>query len=108
MLKFVSVPLIPNENCTTPHTAYDTSLITSNMICAGYLEGGKDSCQGDSGGPLMVPNNESAVVYGIVSFGYGCAQPDAPGVYSRVANYINWIQSNMNSEYLVKSTFTKL
>ena len=98
MLKYVSVPLIPNENCTTPHTAYDTSLITSNMICAGYLEGGKDSCQGDSGGPLMVPNNESAVVYGIVSFGYGCAQPDAPGVYSRVANYINWIQSNMNSE----------
>ena len=100
MLKYVSVPLIPNENCTTPHTAYDTSLITSNMICAGYLEGGKDTCKGDAGGPLIVPSNESAVIYGITSWGQPkCAQPNAPGVYTRVANYIDWIQSNMNSEY---------
>ena len=97
-LKFVPVPLITNEKCANPHTVHETSSITSNMICAGYLEGGKGVCYGDSGGPLMVPSNESAVIYGIVSFGYGCAQPDAPGVYSRVANYINWIQSNMNSE----------
>ena len=99
MLKFVSVPLIPNENCTTPHTAYDTSLITSNMICAGYLEGGKDACKGDGGGPLIVQNKEFAVIYGIVNFGVGCARPDKAGVYTRVTNYIDWIQSNMNSEY---------
>ena len=89
----MSVPLITNENCTTPHT------VTSNMICAGYLNGGRDSCYGDSGGPLMVLSDESPVIYGSVSFGYGCAQPNAPGVYTRVANYIDWIQSNMNSEY---------
>ena len=95
----MSVPLITNENCTKPHTDYETSLITSNMICAGYLKGGKDACNGDSGGPLMVPSNEFAVIYGIVSFGTGCAQPNAPGVYTRVANYIDWIQSYMKSEY---------
>ena len=95
----MSVPLITNENCTTPHTVYETSLITSNMICAGDLKGGKDACKGDSGGPLMVPSNEFAVIYGIVTFGNGCARPDAPGVYTRVTNYIDWIQSNMNSEY---------
>ena len=70
-------------------------------------KGGKDSCQGDSGGPLVVPQNytkDSAIIYGVVSFGYGCAQPDAPGVYTRVANYVSWIQNNMNSKFL-KSIF---
>ena len=101
-LKYVSVPLMTNQDCIQPHTSYASSVITSNMVCAGFTEGGKDSCQGDSGGPLVVPRNssdDSAIIYGVVSFGYGCAQPDAPGVYSRVANYVGWIQSNMNSQY---------
>ena len=101
-MKYVSVPLMTNQDCIQPHTSYASSVITSNMVCAGFTEGGKDSCQGDSGGPLVVPRNssdDSAIIYGVVSFGYGCAQPDAPGVYSRVANYVGWIQSNMNSQY---------
>ena len=99
-MEFVPVPLITNENCATQYTVNANEIeITSNMICAGYLEGGKDACDGDAGGPLIVQNKESAVIYGIVSFGLGCAQPDKSGVYTRVTNYIDWIQSNMNSEY---------
>ena len=31
------------------------------------------------------------MVQGIVSFGYHCGHKDYPGVYTRVAKYINWV-----------------
>uniref|UniRef100_A0A673BY74 trypsin n=1 Tax=Sphaeramia orbicularis TaxID=375764 RepID=A0A673BY74_9TELE len=61
--------------------------ITHNMICAGFPFGGKDSCQGDSGGPLVCRGK----LEGIVSWGISCANPYFPGVYTKVRNYVQWI-----------------
>ncbi|RXN23623.1 transmembrane protease serine 11B [Labeo rohita] len=50
VLQEVEVPVIGNRQC---NCLYGVGNITDNMICAGLLEGGKDSCQGDSGGPMV-------------------------------------------------------
>uniref|UniRef100_A0A2A4IV60 Peptidase S1 domain-containing protein n=1 Tax=Heliothis virescens TaxID=7102 RepID=A0A2A4IV60_HELVI len=80
-LRVVSVPAIDRPTCNEQLGGG----ITSRMFCAGLPEGGKDTCQGDSGGPAVIES--TGRLAGIVSFGYGCARPDSPGVYTRIGNF---------------------
>jgi hypothetical protein len=66
------------------------------QLCAGELGGGSDTCQGDSGGPLLALRAggtgwDTGPQIALVSYGYGCAQPYAPGIYTRLSAYIPWI-----------------
>ncbi|XP_064146429.1 trypsin-like [Loxodonta africana] len=87
LLQCLNAPILSDSVC---RSAYPGK-ITSNMICLGFLEGGKDSCQGDSGGPIVC----NGTLQGIVSWGYGCALEGKPGVYTKVYNYLSWIQQTI-------------
>ncbi|KAK7175088.1 hypothetical protein R3I93_002094 [Phoxinus phoxinus] len=87
LLQEVMIPIVSNRDCNNNYGGG----ITSNMICAGLTQGGKDSCQGDSGGPMVSKNGSLWIQSGIVSFGQGCADPNTPGVYARVSQYQDWI-----------------
>ncbi|XP_004382431.1 cationic trypsin-like [Trichechus manatus latirostris] len=89
LLQCLNATILSDSDC---HNAYPGE-ITSNMICVGFLEGGKDSCQGDSGGPVVC-NGE---LQGIVSWGDGCALEGKPGVYTKVWNYVRWINQKINA-----------
>jgi len=69
---------------------YGPGFAAAVMVCAGvFPQGGADTCQGDSGGPLAVPVELGATrafrLVGDTSFGLGCARPNFPGVYGRIA-----------------------
>ncbi|KAI4891702.1 hypothetical protein NFI96_033342 [Prochilodus magdalenae] len=106
-LQEVEIPVVGNRECSCLNGVEN---ITSNMMCAGLLAGGKDSCQGDSGGPLVIKQDNVWVQAGIVSFGIGCALPNHPGVYTRVSQYQQWINqqiaSNQTCFITVNSTGT--
>ena len=94
VLNEVGVTIFADDNC-----ADMTELMTEDMICAGEVEGGKDACQGDSEGPLITKdddNNGAATLVGVVSWGFGCAVEDQPGIYAEVAHFLDWIDENVD------------
>ncbi|XP_069497554.1 trypsin-like [Ambystoma mexicanum] len=89
LLQCLNVTTFSNADCAA---AYPDDKISDGMLCAGVLEGGKDSCQGDSGGPLVC-NGELA---GIVSWGnVPCGFPHIPGIYTKICQYLNWINEKI-------------
>ncbi|XP_020292830.1 venom protease-like [Pseudomyrmex gracilis] len=88
------LPVRAEEECKTAFQSFKTTVIDQRVLCAGYADGGKDACQGDSGGPLMLPNPKDQNVFyiiGVVSYGFRCAEPGFPGVYSRVTAFLDFI-----------------
>ncbi|XP_060948986.1 trypsin-3-like [Limanda limanda] len=88
-LQCLRQPIIDDSICSKAYP----DLLTENMLCSGFMEGGASSCQGDSGGPLVC----SGQLQGLVSWGYDCAMVGHPSVSTRVCRYNSWISSVMGN-----------
>jgi secreted trypsin-like serine protease len=94
-LQQVQVPIVSDADCAA---SYPFDFDSATMLCAGDLQGGKDTCQGDSGGPLIVPATDGRpLLVGAVSFGTGCGIATQYGVYARVADHElrPWIEGHL-------------
>ncbi|XP_069123653.1 uncharacterized protein [Argopecten irradians] len=98
------LPIIPPADCNAKYDALPDGHVMKNFVsiddsvlCAATesSQSGRDSCQGDSGGPLFCEDGDHWVQAGIVSIGIGCANPDFPGIYTRISSFINWINNTL-------------
>ncbi|WP_405722254.1 serine protease [Streptomyces sp. NBC_01537] len=82
VLRAATVSVLADAVCERAYPgSSDGTYRRQDMVCAGDPAGGHDACQGDSGGPLVAGGK----LVGLVSWGAGCADPEHPGVYTRVA-----------------------
>ena len=77
----------------TNHNQYQ---FTENMICAGGAD--TDSCDADSGGPLAVQGQDGSYAQiGVSSWGWGCAHPKYPGVYTSLTALLPWLTETLKT-----------
>ncbi|CAH1791984.1 unnamed protein product [Owenia fusiformis] len=88
--------VLKKEACRLNET--DLQYVNDNMFCAS--KDGKDSCFGDSGGPFMCrhPKTRCWTQYGIVSWGPLNSCGEMSGVYTKVSNYIDWINNIISTD----------
>jgi len=95
-LQEAQIEITDEETCSSAYKNIKGATIDNRVVCA-LSETGKDACQGDSGGPLIMPKSENFYLIGIVSYGYKCAEPGFPGVYTKVSLYVDWIKRMIRS-----------
>lgn len=93
-LMHVELGYMPTHEC---NQYYGGNAINNSMMCA--TDHNQDACQGDSGGPLYDNNDGIKKLVGVVSWGYGCADPDFPGVYAKISNKWFWIKNTICSNH---------
>lgn len=89
--------LITNHSyCQQKYNSINSIITEGPVFCAiGTNNSIKDACQADSGGPLVCKRQGSVgeILTGIVSYGFGCGDPNYPGLYAdlRVHNMSSFI-----------------
>ncbi|XP_062984855.1 mite allergen Der p 3-like [Elgaria multicarinata webbii] len=95
-LQEVNVTIIERRICNDKKHYNSRPYVTTDMVCAGDLKGGKDSCGGDSGGPLICNGEQRGIVS---SGGPLCGDPRYPGIYTRLTKaYLTWIKRHTGDD----------
>ncbi|NXT82127.1 PROC protein, partial [Zapornia atra] len=91
-LSHIEIPMVSRSECAKAMRF----AISDNMLCAGSLGDRKDSCSGDSGGPMITKHKDTWFLVGLVSWGEGCGRKEKFGVYTKVSQYLEWIQRHID------------
>uniref|UniRef100_A0A8B9PWP2 Vitamin K-dependent protein C n=1 Tax=Apteryx owenii TaxID=8824 RepID=A0A8B9PWP2_APTOW len=91
VLSYIEIPMVARNECAQAMKF----AISDNMLCAGSLGDKKDSCSGDSGGPMITKFKDTWFLVGLVSWGEGCGKTEKFGVYTKVSQYLDWIQRHI-------------
>jgi secreted trypsin-like serine protease len=102
-LRKVTLKLVDNDSCNSSYIYHiskkklKNGIVKYTQLCAGSKSEKKieDTCFGDSGGPLQIYHVDDGIycmydIIGVTSFGKSCSGES--GVYTRVSNYVKWIE----------------
>ncbi|VVC97136.1 unnamed protein product [Leptidea sinapis] len=98
-LQKVKLTQFSNSECSElfgPDRLMKNGYDAQTQVCYGDKNKSKDTCQGDSGGPIQLKHRQINCMYtvvGVTSFGRACGIVGEPGIYTRVAAYVPWIES---------------
>ncbi|XP_050355211.1 trypsin CFT-1-like [Nymphalis io] len=88
-LRQVQIWVNDQQTCATRYAEVNFS-VTSNMLCAGWLDVGvRGQCQGDTGSPLL----HNGVVVGVYSWTQSCGNSRYSNINTRVSAYSRWIEA---------------
>lgn len=90
-LNYIEIPIVPRNECAQAMQFP----VSDNMLCAGSQADRKDSCSGDSGGPMFTRYKDTWFLVGLVSWGEGCGRKGKYGVYTKVSQYLEWINHHI-------------
>lgn len=93
MLLYITVKTVSNKECFPLIPEIYQTFFNENNLCT-LPPQGLGSCAGDSGGPLV---NLSGELIGLVSWGTPDCGVGNTDQYTRVGNYLDWIETTIQS-----------
>ena len=91
-LRSAKIPVIPFAACEAQYGKLGLQLKEKSHICAMKNGGGVGPCRGDWGAPAVYLGDASnPTLFGMVSFGRGCAGNEYASVYTNIRSYVDWI-----------------
>ncbi|XP_005875096.1 PREDICTED: serine protease 58 [Myotis brandtii] len=89
-LQNVNISVISKTNC---HNAYKSYDITKSMLCLGIVPGRRRPCKEVTAAPAVC----NGILQGILTFTDGCVLRADVGIYTRIFNYVPWIENTIRN-----------